>query len=457
MSAHNLIGIISKPLVLLFITAGITQCGSAEFLSGNEPRREERTEYGNTETEDPPPPAVEEKVPEKPAAEPVEAAAEEPEEVEEKPEPEEVAEEVEVIEETEEVEEADEVEEVVEKPPVVVRAPAPTVIEEKPSEDMRSNSPETVITYVPPAPEPTPPKRVTQTFNIVFDTVEKPVDVLIIIDNSYSMSYEIAQVQNNLMRFMDHISRYTKAKVGILSSFDPGLDDSSAPLSHIQIPTSNPVIKINRRVRSYNGLVLASDYINGQLVDNSGRVLADGKSFFRESSLKVFIMVSDEDSLDYSSRSFVTDLEKNFDLNTVRFFGFVGIPNTAIQRQENFVQIASKDTEKACAQNVRMDGEVYYDLIRNYIAGALFDICKQDWSNYFDFMVRSVVQSVKPQYTLEYSASSISSVFINGQEIASSNYTVEGNTITFNSDVLPQEEKEDTSIEVIYTSDENSP
>ena len=301
-------------------------------------------------------------------------------------------------------------------------------------------------------------ETLTQSFSTAFDRIQVPVDLLFTIDNSESMNDEVKSIYNNLEEFLDKLSNYSNTKIGILTAFDQtgaivtfnnnGTVNQHPPLNYSQ----SQITKISRRVRSYNGLALISDFIRDKLNTESGTKLAiQGSNFFRKQSLKVIVMVTDDDAKDLGADAFIKEIFETMPVDNTRFFAFVGIPSEFSQTSSQYPYLHFASTsEKQNNCTIYNEGQEYFALITSYIQGALFDLCLNDWSAHFSTIADYVITSVRSQYALEHHSSKILDVLIENQSIASSDFILRDYSIEFNTTVLPSNPEDEKMIEIIY-------
>lgn len=289
------------------------------------------------------------------------------------------------------------------------------------------------------------PVFVSQKFLSTTNKLEHNVDLLLIVDNSVSMDHEIQQVQENLKKLVEYVSRHSSTRVGILSSFSHDYLTED-PHNILQIsPETHQFVKIDQRVRSWNSLYLASLFIQDKL----SYLGVKGSDFFRKDSLKAFMVVTDDDSLDFSAAEFAQVVDQVFERKNVRFYGFIGIPEQ-YQSQHAFHASANQKLNNC---NIYNYGKIYDQLVSQYFEGALFDICSINWSDHFERVARSVALSVNSSYPLAFPASKIHEIHVSGQAIAPSNAHIKGQNIVFDPGVLPL--GENVRVEIIYEKNTN--
>lgn len=298
------------------------------------------------------------------------------------------------------------------------RAPAPTVVRTGPQTQLIRRD------------------VIIQKFSTDFETAQQPVDLLFVVDNSYSMDEEIHQVQSNLQGFFQQLATESDVKVGVLSAFQ-----SSTEYNALSWPPEG-ITAIDQRVRSWNGLYLSSLFIADKLFSSTG---VKGSDFFRPHALKVLVMVTDDDSLVFSADEFTTALKQHFSLGDVRFFGFIGLPH---QNSDQVSLYPAAVEERLANCDIYGKGKVYYELVAQELQGSLFDICQKDWSPHFEKIAGFVLKAVKFRYPLSHSAESLIAISVDGKAIAMEQVNIEGGFLTFKSGVLPEDRS--ATVEIQY-------
>lgn len=324
------------------------------------------------------------------------------------------------------------------------------------SEDGSYHAPAPSVVYAAPQTEVFNRDTLLQDFSTDFNTKEIAVDLLFVIDNSMSMTNELEQVHKNIGGFLNRLSSLTHTNIGVLTSITPSHQYNAFPIS----PTDHPHISfINQRVRSYNSLYLTSLFLTDDIKTTTGQ---RGSDFFREDSLKVFVVVTDHDSLDYSAQEFATTLQQNFPLEDVRFFGFITLPNSDLSAQVPLYLAPSDErTAVSCSGTIPSNvpvtdipeapGRIYHDILAEHLSGALFDVCQKDWSPHFDKIAGFVAKEVKTHYPLSQDPQSVTSVTVDGVEVFPEHVNISDGSLIFLNNVLPKDR--DAQIRVRYHRD----
>jgi hypothetical protein len=290
----------------------------------------------------------------------------------------------------------------------------------------------------------------------------KSIDMVWVIDNSASMTQNVARVKANFKAFVQALDSKIDIRVALISR-------SAAVSLNTQIAladyTSNGQ-QIHFMVHSYNPMLVAAlstcpaspasnDVLCSSLKSNSryAGVYGSLNSFFRSGSQKVFVFVTDDDSSGISGGSTiqydsatnasgydsikVTSLTENVDYITPATF------------QSRMVKAFGNETavksfgftayDKATSPCLARPSVQYQALIKT-LGGSNFNICNADWSSAFSTLTTSVVDFAKNTYAVaDDSFLGIDYVELNGAKLdADKDFSVSGNTITLNSSLLSQ-------------------
>ena len=298
-------------------------------------------------------------------------------------------------------------------------------------------------TIVAPAPIITPlspeSEFIKQQLTAGVQHQDSQVDILLLVDNSQSMTGEIEQVTKNLGQLLSELSRATHLKVGLMSAFSAdgnyASNDDYTPFSG-DIPES--IIKINHRVHSWNSLVLASLFYQGEAVMAKDLGIS-GPDFFREDALKVFVVVTDDNSDEMLAETFFEKLVSGgASADEFRFYGFVGLPQMASDFSESGEQLVYRVAEEnridSCG--IHRPGFEYLNLVMSHLSGALFDICQKDWSDHFAKISEGVLLAQQQIFTLDHDSSLVHEILVDGQKIPLTDVVLSGKTLQFKPGVL---------------------
>jgi len=204
-----------------------------------------------------------------------------------------------------------------------------------------------------------------------------PVDIIITVDNSGSMTDEIVFVQENLNSFSKQI-----ADAGINSQILMISADSTdsngicvdEPLGSGSCPDDSNEPEYNHlpwEVASSNSLIILSTMYN------------QWKSYLRDNSVRHIIVVTDDNSMPFATANwFITAMEKKdppFDRFTFH----------AIASSLNPDEACDQDPPHACCTLSASRGTVYEKLV-DLTGGILGDLCEQDFQPVFDEVAKKV-------------------------------------------------------------------
>lgn len=242
------------------------------------------------------------------------------------------------------------------------------------------------------------------------------LDLVWVIDNSGSMTQEIAHVRANLDRFTNSISSQANLKMSLISA--AGNDGLRLTL---RTDDPNRFFQINQVVSSTNALRMTaaafckdasgvcsifSSSLNGKLT-----------SFLRENSKKVFVVVSDDES-DIENEQFTAAFRQTFPSQEMTLFGFIGLGAS----------------QSPCQART---GERYKRLASE-TGGETFNICDPDWTPTFSRLAANVLSLVAPVVPLAHPTNQIeiTQVILDGQPLSSSQYQVSASGILINVELL---------------------
>lgn len=205
--------------------------------------------------------------------------------------------------------------------------------------------------------EPCPPQGHCETFT--FGLHSRPVDIVWVIDQSGSMSSEIAMVQSNMNAFAQFISGQ-KVDYHVLllaqrgtSKYDICLPQ---PLAGPGCADGQRFRQISKKIGSHDSLQKAQAYIT-QL-----------EAFMRPGSIRHFVVVTDDES-SLKANSFHSFIKaRGPDYADYVFHSIVGLQNGG------------------CVAN---DGQQYIAL-SNMTQGLKFHICNANWANLFNALAKNV-------------------------------------------------------------------
>ena len=320
---------------------------------------------------------------------------------------------------------------------VVIEEVVPERPEEVVKEDTQpEETPEEVTEEV--EPEVTVFKEIKE--SIQTQTVQNPIDIVWVIDNSGSMSQEISFVESNFSSFLDSISQLSSVKLGLISekvsSTHPyGIRLSTEQQKQIDLWVTDPIDR-NRKLsaQSSNALALiASTACDASLTDNvngviCGRNIIDDaqnhpsklpnieskfrvmraagsmNEFFRNDSKKIFVVVSDDSPMGFYTESYVNAMNRRFGTGNHRFFSFSFTQNS----------VASSTCQQGA---VGKDVFAYQDLAA-YTKGGTYDICDTDgWADNFKNLTDSINGIATQEFETEIQCEQNVKVTVDGVEL----------------------------------------
>jgi len=208
----------------------------------------------------------------------------------------------------------------------------------------------------------------TKCENFTYGITARPVDIVFIIDQSGSMSSEIASVKNYLNQFANYINGVKiDYRVIILARRGTGKYDICIPP-----PLGGTNCADNTRYKVVDQVIYSSD----SLTKYQSKVSAV-EGFMRKNSLRQIVEISDDNSY----------------LSAAAFNGWIkGRPGYSDYIFHSIVGLNSG----GCVARV---GQVYIDL-SNMTKGMKFHICNANWNSLFQQLGKSVAGSAISQYPL---------------------------------------------------------
>jgi hypothetical protein len=208
-----------------------------------------------------------------------------------------------------------------------------------------------------------------------------PVDIVWVVDNSGSMSQEIAQVESNINNQFTSIIAASGLdyRVAVISDKGTGSLEIcvNPPLAGPVCSNNPPLFRIvDQNVQSTDSLSLTlSTY-------DSANAALNWSTFVRMDAVKVFIEVTDDNSA-MSAATFDTQLLAK---NPAGMFGTAQARNYVFH---SIIGIENNNPGVKCPTAVNT-GSVYQDL-SNLTGGMMFSVCSTDYSPIFNAIAGSVV------------------------------------------------------------------
>ena len=251
------------------------------------------------------------------------------------------------------------------------------------------------------------------------DDAQGLLDVLVVIDNSGSMSEEQTNLSTKLLPLLTYVSQ-SDWKIGVVTT-----DMSDGCLRDvIQKNQANPDQAFAAAIRagtSGSGIEAGVP----QAVSALSPACLGGQSWLRPNSTLAILIVSDEDNCSDGTRCSVAE-HNSADylidyLSTIRQVGV----NAKV-----FGLIWHKSQSQSQCQTGYRQGEIYSDLIAD-TGGSWGSICDSDYSVTLQAMSKDLSLILKTQFALKYEPFiETLEVFVNDQ-ILRSGYKISGNVVEF--------------------------
>lgn len=256
-----------------------------------------------------------------------------------------------------------------------------------------------------PSVQPAAPiiSDITDSYSISgFDT-GTPFDIAWVVDNSSTMGKVSTAMQTYMPSFISALESNSDVRLALISQSSGAYNGKNSP--YVALPPGLDPTKytqIDVLVDNKSALDKLSDYTINQLIPNG---------FFRNNVHKMFIVASDNDA-NISADEFLNRMSSQIIASKMGFYAFIGVGTSA-----------------PCAVN---QGLQYLELITKVFDGRSYNICGGDWKSNFDDLAGHFIRpdnfnvfSLSQSKILEFY-----SVKINNQPLASSQYTLEGRTLT---------------------------
>lgn|GEM_PF-4009980 len=244
----------------------------------------------------------------------------------------------------------------------------------------------------------------------------KPIDAVLVIDNSESMTYEQTYIRKNLLTLATRMNGKADLRLLLISKKRssvslPTLGAAGINLSEQLDPKR--FVHHDLEIGSNDAMRAAFETINGPHRD-----------FFRKNSEKAFIFVTDDDSTLFSANDFQNGLTAIFPGIQYKTYNF----------------ISGGEYISGCGHK---SGRQYVELWKK-VGGRVFNICETNWLSAFDKLADDLAYQALTDFKLSRSTTQtdIIEVKVNGKRIPKEAYS-------FNEDKL--------SIEAIFLQSEAAP
>jgi hypothetical protein len=314
-------------------------------------------------------------------------------------------------------------------------------------------------------------KGATQTdqFDFIMQSTSMPVDLIIVLDNSGSMSEEAAHVQKNLTALINSVSNRSDIRVGVISSKHTtfGIDVSKITGATL---LGNRLQQADQEVGSWGALACLLKNIEGndsQMATRFPKMSSAISSyaslqndffctkagtkfssvFLRLNSHKVVVVISDDEStFDWIPRFEKTLMNTN-DFYSILNTSYFNTPYHSGSDNMTFFGFIGLGSISPC-QSSR---GVFYEKLAAETNGRVFDICDADWTQHFNSITNASMLINSSSMQLKYSASSILEVKIDGNSISTSDYQVFGRFIKLDTNKLGLVNGRSYKVSVQYT------
>jgi hypothetical protein len=297
----------------------------------------------------------------------------------------------------------------------------------------------------------TPPKKTNiveneETFSLAAGSGEK-LDLIWIVDNSGSMDDSMNQIRANFLNFIQKLNSIADAKVMSVSktsgSYDgvpfPILNEPKLTQIDVKVESYDPMLigaavscpatlsnntKICDQREDQSKLVYSSS--NTWLNNSDARlVLGAASSWFRTDARRVYVFVTDDNSILFKATAFQAAMTKAGGFKSYVVYSFRGIQG-----------------QSPCADKAGSE----YEALERATGGAAFNICTPDWSPVFDRLLQTLTISSPASWTLKKSPSA-AKVYLNGELLKDSQYKIDGKQLTL---TLKMDRTKENKIQVKY-------
>jgi hypothetical protein len=290
-------------------------------------------------------------------------------------------------------------------------------------------------TPLPTEPTPPPTEEPDGSFsqNFTSSPVLGLVDIAWVVDQSLSMTEEIANVRTNLLSFINAIDAKFDANHALIASptksereYSLSLPIVDAKHRQFSYPVeSNDALQIligsfmDKKIEMFRYQELREKYTDRYPKQLQGVL----KDFFRPNAKPIVVVVTDDNAFGVTEDNFER-LSKTYLGKVPTLYAFRGIKQG--NRQPN------------C--DISEDGEAY-DRIAKNTGGDTFDICEKDWSKNFSKLTKGISTSLKNTFATEHPIERILSIEVNGAKIPYTQYSFTGNKVSVLSEAFPINQK----------------
>jgi hypothetical protein len=227
--------------------------------------------------------------------------------------------------------------------------------------------------------------------------IKPPVDIIVIVDQSGSMSSEIAQVKTNINKLSDQLTKaYLDYRVVVIGKQGMGTYEVCVPP-----PLGGPDCRSNPPVyRASNQEVQSNDALTRVLETYDAVLPSIGwRDMLREESTKIFIPITDDNATAPKPVAPATTIAQMFDSELLKRSAQFG---TAEKRRYRFYPIcgaSATDATVVCGSGMVNTGSSYIDLVK-LAGGKWFPLCSTDYGPLFIDMAKSLAGEVACELTI---------------------------------------------------------
>lgn len=307
------------------------------------------------------------------------------------------------------------------------------------------------IESIPP-PRPTPSVSESFFLDYSFESTHHTLktDIVWTIDNSTTMAEEAENVRRNFESFSNRLESVLDVKIGLISTsvtdtannvYGVKMSDAMKAKGHFQynVPTNLllPPEFRQRGVGSWNLLAYAvmtncgglsiditdlwrtvlcghrsSNPGNHKLEDKQTIIDSIGKmmGFYRSDAKRIYIFVTDDETRHFKAVDFKTVLDAQIP-NNYHTFAFVG--------DSNDPHCAKPSGVGHIYENEGLD----YKRLAEQTGGKTYSICKPDWNDSFNSLLKSIYELTEESYPVP-SSEEVVEVFLDDELLTTAQYLI---------------------------------
>ncbi len=227
--------------------------------------------------------------------------------------------------------------------------------------------------------------------------IKPPVDIIVVVDQSGSMSEEIAQVKTNINKLSDQLNKaYLDYRVVMIAKQGTSTYDVCVPppLGGIDCKSNPPVYRAsNQEVQSTDALQRILETYDNLLPSVGWR------DMLRDESTKVFIPITDDNASTPKPVLPSTTVAQQFDAELLKRSDKFG---TATKRRYRFYPIcgaSATDEFTKCGTGMVNTGPTYVELTK-IAGGKWFPLCATDYGPLFIDIAKATAGEVACELTI---------------------------------------------------------